>query len=172
MINVALQVHFKHSITIGLLGSLCYFGVLKHALESCLVDYNNPTAAKYIIYAALIAYNFGLYVLSNTSYRYMLYGYVMLYSGLYYFYARVYIYVGLMIPTSAYLFVVAFLIVGYQNKFCQLFEDLYYEIEEGEHETVASDLIFTLKNQLIYDLTHIINDEIQVTHIRQKHKIK
>ena len=53
-----------------------------------------------------------------------------------------------------------------------MFEDLYYEIEEGEHETVASDLIFTLKNQLIYDLTHIINDEIQVTHIRQKHKIK
>ena len=118
MINVALKVHYKHSITIGLLGSLSYFGVLKHALESSLIDYSNPTAAKYIIYAALIAYNFGLYVLSNTSYRYMLYGYVMLYSGLYYFYAKVYTHVGLTIPTSTYLFVVALLIVGYQNKFC------------------------------------------------------
>ena len=48
----------------------------------------------------------------------MLYGYVMLYSGLYYFYAKVYTHVGLTIPTSTYLFVVALLIVGYQNKFC------------------------------------------------------
>ena len=111
-----------------------------------MIDYGNPTAAKYIIYAAVIAYNFGLYVLSNTSYRYMLYGYVMLYSSLYYFYVRIYTYAGLMIPTSTYILVIAFLIVGYQNKFCLLFEDLYYEIEEGEHETVANDLVFTLKN--------------------------
>ena len=94
-----------------------------------------------ITVAALISYNYGLYVLQNTKYRKKLYFNVMLYSFIYYFYTRVYVHSGSLIPTTVYFLRVMQSLVHYQNKFAFQFESIYNPVENGLHEILGTSIV-------------------------------
>ena len=65
----------------------------------------------------------------------------MLYSFIYYFYTRVYVHSGSLIPTTVYFLRVMQSLVHYQNKFAFQFESIYNPVENGLHEILGTSIV-------------------------------